>query len=134
MPGYHPEKSMAAPSENQAVTLLIVDDDDLTRARLREVFESAGYRVVTAAEAPAALRVVKGVRVSLVLLDLEMPDVDSLGLCKLLRAQPLTGKLPILVLSDSDSEDRKVEAFAAGADDYLVKPCSSGELLSRVSL
>jgi two-component system NtrC family sensor kinase len=124
---------MAAPSENQAVTLLIVDDDDATRTKLREVFESAGYRVVAAGEAPAALRVLSGVRCSLVMLDLEMPGVDGLALCKLLRAQPNTSKLPILVLSESDDETRKVAAFAAGADDYITKPSSAGELLSRVS-
>jgi len=124
---------MAAPSENQAVTLLIVDDDDSTRAKLREVFESAGYRVVTAGEAPAALRVLRGVRCSLVILDLEMPEIDGLEVCKLLRAQPNSSKLPIVVLSESDDEHRKVAAFAAGADDYITKPSSAGELLSRVS-
>lgn len=124
---------MAAPSENQAVTLLIVDDDNATRAKLREVCEGAGYRVVTAGEAPAALRVLSGVRCSLVILDLEMPGFDGLALCKLLRAQPATSKLPIILLSESDDESRKVEAFASGADDYLTKPYSAGELLSRIS-
>jgi len=63
-----------------------------------------------------------------------MPGVDSLALCKLLRAQPLTGKLPIIALSESDDETRKVQAFTAGADDYITKPSTPGELLSRVSL
>ena len=88
--------SMAVPAENQAATLLIVDDDPQTRDRLREIFENADYRVVTATEAPSALRVLKGVRCDLVALDLEMPGVDGLALCKLLRAQPLTGKFPSL--------------------------------------
>jgi CheY-like chemotaxis protein len=60
--------------------------------------------------------------------------VDGLALCKLLRAQPLTGKLPIIALSESDDETRKVQAFSAGADDYITKPSTPGELLSRVSL
>ena len=125
---------MAVPAENQGVTLLIVDDDPQTRDRLREIFENADYRVVTATEAASALRVLKGVRCDLVALDLEMPGVDSLALCKLLRAQPLTGKLPIIALSESDDETRKVQAFTAGADDYITKPSTPGELLSRVSL
>jgi two-component system NtrC family sensor kinase len=124
---------MAAPSENQAITILIVDDDGATRSKLRETFESAGYRTVTAGEAPAALRILSGVRCSLIILDLEMPGVDGLALCKLLRAQPRANKLPILLLSESSDEKRKVDAFAAGADDFLTKPCSAGELLSRVS-
>ena len=125
---------MVVPAENQNATLLIVDDDAAARERLRDIFETAHYRVVTATEAASALRVLKGVRCDLVALDLEMPGVDGLALCKLLRAQPLTSKLPIIALSDSDDETRKVQAFTAGADDYITKPSTPGELLSRVSL
>ena len=125
---------MVAPAENQSATLLIVDDDAAARERLREIFETAQYRVVTATEAASALRVLKGVRCDLVALDLEMPGVDGLALCKLLRAQPTTSKLPIIALSESDDEARKVQAFTAGADDYITKPSTPGELLSRVSL
>lgn len=125
---------MTAPAEHQSATLLIVDDDPVSRERLREIFEAADYRVVTATEAGSALRVLKGVRCDLVALDLEMPGVDGLALCRLLRSQTTTGKLPIIALSDSDDEARKVQAFAAGADDYITKPSTAGELLSRVSL
>jgi two-component system, NtrC family, sensor kinase len=125
---------MVAPAENHSATLLIVDDDAAARDRLREIFETAQYRVVTATEASSALRVLKGVRCDLVALDLEMPGVDGLALCKLLRAQPTTSKLPIIALSESDDEARKVQAFTAGADDYITKPSTPGELLSRVSL
>src|SRR5919106_2470032 len=125
---------MVVPAENHNATLLIVDDDAAARDRLRDIFETAQYRVVTATEASSALRVLKGVRCDLVALDLEMPGVDGLALCKLLRAQPLTSKLPIIALSDSDDEKRKVQAFTAGADDYITKPSTPGELLSRVSL
>src|ERR1044072_4767480 len=125
---------MVAPAENHSATLLIVDDDHAARERLRDIFETAQYRVVTATEAGSALRVLKGVRCDLVALDLEMPGVDGLALCKLLRAQPTTSKLPIIALSESDDEARKVQAFTAGADDYITKPSTPGELLSRVSL
>jgi len=125
---------MVAPAENHSATLLIVDDDAAARDRFREIFEAAQYRVVTATEAASALRVLKGVRCDLVALDLEMPGVDGLTLCKLLRAQPTTSKLPIIALSESDDEARKVQAFTAGADDYITKPSTPGELLSRVSL
>ena len=125
---------MVAPAENHNATLLIVDDDAAARDRLRDIFETAQYRVVTATEAASALRVLKGVRCDLVALDLEMPGVDGLALCKLLRAQPTTSKLPIIALSESDDEARKVQAFTAGADDYITKPSTPGELLSRVSL
>jgi two-component system, NtrC family, sensor kinase len=125
---------MVAPTENHSATLLIVDDDAAVRERLREIFETAQYRVVTATEAASALRVLRGVRCDLVALDLEMPGVDGLALCKLLRAQPATSKLPIIALSERDDASRKVQAFTAGADDYITKPSTPGELLSRVSL
>ena len=125
---------MAVPAENPSATLLIVDDDPSSRDRLRDIFEHASYRVVTANEAASALRVLKGVRCDLVALDLEMPGVDGVALCKLLRSQPSTGKLPIIALSESDDESRKVQAFNAGADDYITKPSTAGELLSRVGL
>ena len=125
---------MAAPAENQTATLLIVDQDPVSRQRLRDLFETGGYRAVTAAEPSSALRVLNGVRCDLVVLDIEMRGVDGLGLCKLLRARPTTSKLPILVLSATDDEKRKVETFAAGADDYIIKPSTAGELISRVSL
>src|SRR5215510_10312467 len=124
---------MAAPADNQSATLLLVDDDPAVRERLREIFESADYRVVTASEASSALRVLKGVRCDLVALDLEMPGVDGLALCKLLRAQPTTSKLPIIVLSESDDEARKVQAFSSGDDDSTTKPSTPSQHVSHVS-
>lgn len=114
-------------------TLLIVDDDALVRTNLRRVFEDAGYRAHTVADAPSALRILHKEQCDLVVLDLEMPGVDGFALCRLLRAQNATSKLPVIAFSASDDENRKVEAFAAGADDYITKPSSAGELVSRVS-
>ncbi|HSE34193.1 MAG TPA: ATP-binding protein [Pyrinomonadaceae bacterium] len=125
---------MAAPAENQTATLLIVDQDPVSRQRLRDLFETGGFRAVTAAEPSSALRVLNGVRCDLVVLDIDMSGIDGLGLCKLLRARPTTSKLPMLVLSATDDEKRKVQAFSSGADDYIVKPSTPGELISRVSL
>ncbi|MBC7910796.1 MAG: response regulator, partial [Pyrinomonadaceae bacterium] len=126
---------MPAPSGNgqMKATLLIVDDEERVRLRLQNIFEGAEYRVITAPDAPTALRLLHKEHCDLVLLDVEMPDVDGLALCRLLRAQALTRQLPLIILSASDDEQRKVEAFNAGADDYIVKPSTPRELLSRVS-
>lgn len=124
----------ASPSfETNAATLLVVDDDAGAREGLRSVFEGAGHRTITVADAPAALRLLKKESCDLVLLDVELPDVDGLALCRLLRAQPAMRQLPVLIFSANDSEHRKVEAFSAGADDYIVKPSTPGELISRVN-
>lgn len=114
-----------------AATLLVVDDNERERERLRRTFEEAGHRVVTAPDAMSALRLLHKEHCDLILLDVEMPGVDGLALCRLLRAQPTTRQLPIVMLSASDEESRKVDAFAAGADDYILKPSSPRELLTR---
>jgi len=114
-------------------TLLVVDDDASAREGLRSIFESAGHRTFAVSDAPAALRFLKKQQCDLVMLDVELPEVDGLSLCRLLRAQPSLRQLPVLVFSATDNEQRKVEAFSAGADDYIVKPSTPGELLSRVN-
>ncbi|MEP6705992.1 MAG: response regulator [Pyrinomonadaceae bacterium] len=114
-------------------TLLIVDDDAGTRQTLRRIFEDAGHRTITATNAPTALRLLHKERCDLVILDIELPGVDGFALCRLLRAQPEMKQLPVVVFSASDAETRKVEAFAAGADDYITKPSTPPELLSRVN-
>jgi two-component system NtrC family sensor kinase len=119
--------------ETTGATLLIVDNDASARDGLRSVFESAGHRTITAGDASAALRLLRKESCDLVMLDVELPEVDGLALCRLLRAQPAMKQLPVLVFSANDSEDRKVEAFSAGADDYIVKPSTPGELVSRVN-
>jgi two-component system NtrC family sensor kinase len=126
---------MSVPSGNIATTatLLIVDDEASVRRRLRQIFESAGHRAIVAPDAPKALSLLHREHCDLVILDVEMPGVDGLALCRLLRAQAATKQLPIVIFSAGDDENRKVEAFAAGADDYIVKPSTPREILTRVS-
>lgn len=119
--------------QTTGATLLIVDTDTSARDGLRSVFESAGHRTIAVADASSALRLLRKQTCDLVMLDVELPEVDGLALCRLLRAQPSMKQLPLVVFSADDSEGRKVEAFTAGADDYIVKPSSPGELLSRVN-
>src|SRR5687767_2948736 len=115
------------------VTLLIVCAESSVRGRLEEIFTTVGYRTLATADASAALSALHKEPCDLVVLDLEIEGVDGLALCRLLRSQRATSKLPIIALSDDDLESREVEAFAAGADDYIIKPSSPGELISRVN-
>ncbi len=114
-------------------TLLIVDDDRSAREGLRGIFESVGHRTIAAEDAPSALKLLRKQPCDLVMVDVELPEVDGLALCRLLRAQPNLKQLPLVIYSANDSEGRKVDAFSAGADDYIVKPSSPGELISRVN-
>ena len=116
-----------------ASTLLIVDDEASVRRRLRQIFEGAGHRTIVASDAPKALSLLHKEHCDLVILDVEMPGVDGLTLCRLLRANAATKQLPVVIFSAKDDENRKVEAFAAGADDYIVKPSTPREILTRVS-
>jgi two-component system NtrC family sensor kinase len=116
----------------KSFTLLIVDDDERARDFLQSTFESAHHQVKVAADAPTALRLLHREPCDLILLDIELPGIDGLALCRLLRAQEATRRLPIIVISAHDDEERKVSAFAAGADDFIVKPATRRELLSRV--
>jgi len=125
--------SVAQLERTPGATLLIVDDDRSAREGLRSIFEGAGHRTITAEDAPSALKLLRQQVCDLVMVDVELPDVDGLALCRLLRAQPNLKQLPLVIFSANDSEGRKVDAFTAGADDYIVKPSSPGELLSRVN-
>lgn len=116
-----------------AATLLIVDEDAAAREQLRSLFESAGHRTLAACDASSALRLLRTEPCDLVMLDLELPEVDGLSFCRLIRAQPATQQLPLVIFSAADNDDHKARAFDAGADDYIVKPSTPRELISRVN-
>lgn len=125
--------SLSSIEPTASATLLIVDDDSSAREGLRSIFETAGHKTITVNDAPAALRLLNEQSCDLVMLDVELGEVDGLALCRLVRAQPTLKQLPLVVFSANDSEGRKVEAFTAGVDDYIVKPSTPGELISRVN-
>ena len=117
----------------RSATLLVVDGDAQDRAALSRMLEAGPYRVHAAADAPTALRLLHEARCDLILLASEMPGVDGLALCRVLRAQAATKRLPIIVLASAAEAGVQEGAFAAGADDLIVKPAAARELLSRVS-
>jgi two-component system NtrC family sensor kinase len=116
----------------KSATLLVVDDDARARRQLSAAFEGEGHRVVACADAGEALRELHRQACDLVVLDIELPGIGGLALCRLLRAQAATRRLPVVIISAHDTEQNKIEAFAAGADDFVAKPSGSRELLTRV--
>src|SRR5918992_1814195 len=116
----------------KAATILVVEDDERVRAGLRRAFESEGHRVLACGDAAEALRELHREGCDIVVMDVELPGVSGLALCRLLRAQAATRRLPVIILSSHDREEYKVEAFAAGADDFVVKGATARELLTRV--
>ncbi|MDT8913235.1 response regulator transcription factor [Amycolatopsis sp. PS_44_ISF1] len=116
--------------ESLAPLVLVADDEPAVRAAVADALEAHAYRVVTAEDGPAALRAVSAHGPDLVLLDVLMPGIDGLGVCRALRAAG--NRVPILVLTARAAADDRVGGLDAGADDYVVKPYHLGELLARV--
>ncbi len=109
--------------------ILVVDDEaEIVRA-LRRSLVAHGYAVLTATTGEEALRVVSQQRPDLLLLDLLMPGMSGLEVCRQVR---VTSNTPIIVLSVKGAEQDKVEALDLGADDYIAKPFGMDEVLARV--
>jgi two-component system response regulator MprA len=110
--------------------ILVVDDDAPIRRMLDRVLRAEGYAVETAADGGGALAAVERSAPDLVVLDVAMAGLDGLAVCRRLRAKGLT--LPVLLLTARDGVPDRVAGLDAGADDYLVKPFATDELLARV--
>ncbi|WP_445634098.1 histidine kinase [Nostoc sp. DSM 114161] len=111
--------------------ILLVDDNADMRNYLKRLL-SERWQVETAANGAIALEAIQQQLPVLVLADVMMPEVDGFQLLKILRADPITQSIPIILLSARAGEDATVEGLEAGADDYLIKPFSARELIARV--
>ena len=109
--------------------VLIVDDEPSILATTAPLLRARGYEVSTAMSAAACLESVERVGPDVIILDLGLPDMDGVELCRLLRDGRST---PIIVLSARGEEPDKVKALDAGADDYVTKPFGAEELLARL--
>jgi two-component system KDP operon response regulator KdpE len=109
--------------------LLLVEDDEATRASVAANLSGHGYQVVEAQDVRSAMRAWDAGRPDVILLDLGLPDADGIVLIRHVRRDATT---PILVLSARDSEPDKVTALETGADDYVTKPFGLPELRARV--
>ena len=112
-----------------SATVLVVDDEPQIRRVLRTTLTSHGYSVIEARSGDEALEMIRGEHVDLILLDLNMPGRSGLEICREIRA---SGDVPIIMLTVRNSERDKVQALDAGADDYVVKPFGSEELMARI--
>src|SRR6202035_3308245 len=110
--------------------LLVVDDDTEIRDALARAFRLDGYRVRTASGGLAALEAVAAEAPDVIVLDLMMPDVDGVEVCRRLREAG--DHTPVLMLTARDAVNDRVAGLDAGADDYLVKPFALEELLARI--
>jgi len=110
--------------------VLVVDDDPDVREAVETALELEGHRVTTVGDGLGALRRLGQAEFDAVVLDVLMPNLDGLEVCRRLRAAG--NRTPILILTARDSEEDTIRGLDLGADDYLVKPFALGELLARV--
>ena len=112
-----------------AEKILLVDDDATLVELLAFNLIKVGYRIVTAANSGAALEQAHAEQPDLIILDLMLPELDGLSVCRHLRQ---TSDVPILMLTARTGELDKIVGLESGADDYLTKPFSLGELEARI--
>lgn len=113
-------------------TILLVEDEPAIREMLEMNLSAAGYEVIQAASAEQARALVFERLPGLVLLDLMLPGMSGLDFARYLKSDPLTVETPIIILTARAGEEDKIKGLDVGADDYITKPFSPGELLARI--
>lgn len=113
-------------------SILIVDDEPMTRNLLRLMLERAGFKILEAEDGLQALEVVAAENPDLLILDVMMPNMDGITVCETLRAEAETAVLPVILLSAKTNPEAVRLGMQAGADRYLSKPISREELIRNV--
>ncbi len=114
------------------VEVLLVEDDETIGDLVKYNLERQGFAVDWVLDGREALRKLRKKRYDIIILDLMLPSVDGLELCRQIRSEGKNRETPIIVLTALGDEDTKVKGFSAGADDYVTKPFSVKELLARI--
>jgi DNA-binding response OmpR family regulator len=112
--------------------ILVVDDEPEAVELVEFNLKQAGFDVATAADGDEALKKARAISPALVVLDLMLPEIDGLEVCKLLRRDPTTAAIPIIMLTAKTAEIDRVLGLELGADDYVTKPFSPRELVLRI--
>lgn len=112
--------------------VLVVEDNPAMVALLADALIEAGYVVVSADNGKQGLALVESEKPDLVVLDLMMPVMSGLQVLRVLRGEPATQYLPVIVLTGRNGQADALEGWMGGADRYLTKPCTMAELLSAV--
>jgi len=113
-------------------TVLLADDDPGLRRLVGATLGSEHFNLLSASDGEETLAIARELRPALILLDINMPRKNGLEVCRLLKADPATSAIKIVMLTASGSENDRTRAFEADADDYFVKPFSPIALLDKV--
>ncbi|MBI5671188.1 MAG: response regulator transcription factor [Chloroflexi bacterium] len=112
--------------------VLIIEDEVTLANNLADKLRGEGFTVVTSADGEDGLEKVRAEHPDLIVLDIMLPGLDGLSLCRIVRRDPVTSHIPIIMLTARGTEVDKIVGLESGADDYVVKPFALGEFLARV--
>jgi putative two-component system response regulator len=115
-----------------AARILVVDDIEQNRRLLRALLTPQGYEIIEAANGDDALSAIHNGNVDLVLLDIMMPGIDGIEVCRRIKSNRATRMIPVVMVTGLDDVDSRVKSIDAGADDFLTKPANRHEMLARV--
>lgn len=128
----HPPPGFNRPVRSMKEKILVVDDEPDAVELIEFSLKQAGYDVITAADGAEAVRKAQSFLPNLIVLDLMLPEIDGLEVCRLLRRNQSTASIPILMLTAKAAEVDRVVGFELGAEDYVTKPFSPRELVLRI--
>ncbi|HEY8422343.1 MAG TPA: response regulator [Thermoclostridium sp.] len=112
--------------------ILVIEDTELTQVMIRDILTREGYEVYSAYSGEEGLDMVPKIKPDLIILDIVMPGMSGFDVCRILRADESNNLTPIIMITSQVSEDDKLIGLELGADDYIIKPFNSRELVSRV--
>jgi len=115
-----------------AKKILLVEDEERLVANLADKLRAEGYEVVTALDGETGWALARGDSYDLIVLDIMLPGLDGLSLCRMIRNDSKASEVPIIMLTARGTEVDKIVGLESGADDYIVKPFGLGEFLARV--
>jgi putative two-component system response regulator len=118
-------------SDSGTATILVADDEELNRDLFSEILLGEGYQVTCVEDGDQALQAMKSSTIDLVLLDVCMPGKSGLDVCEVIKTNPETRFIPVVLVTGLASVDDRIRGIKAGADDFLNKPVNSQELLAR---
>src|SRR3954469_26030584 len=113
-------------------TILIIDDEKDLIELVRYNLDKEGYDVISAGDGQTGLEIAQRHKLDLIVLDLMMPGMDGLEVCRRLRADARTGRIPLIMLTAKATEADRIVGLELGSDDYITKPFSPRELIARV--
>lgn len=114
------------------VKVVVVEDDTVLAETVADNLTQEGYKVTTVEDGETAYQRIKDKLPDLIILDVMLPKLDGLSLCRMIRNNPNTAHIPIIMLTARSGEVDKIVGLESGADDYVVKPFGLGELLARI--